>query len=55
MKPEPGASAPKKVTQAVVLQEQYNALKMKQVNQTLKKRKLELEIDYLEKKLLKEH
>ena len=37
------------ITQGDVLREQFNALIAKQVNQSLKKRKLELEILYLEK------
>lgn len=43
------------ITQGDVLREQFNALKAKQVNQALEKRKLELKILYLEKKLQKEN
>lgn len=46
---------PAAVTQGEVLREQFNALKAKQENQVLKKRKLELEILYLQKKLGKEN
>ena len=49
------ASSLPAITQGDVLREQFNALKAKQVNQLLKKRKLELEMVYLERKLQKEN